>query len=73
MRYFEKECYVTCRRNKVDGGLSVGTGDDTSVIVEHLPSETTAECGIHRSQHRNREACMDMIEIVLAGTKYQKQ
>ena len=38
-----------------------------SVKVTHVPTGITAICGIERSQYKNRNICMEMIEIALTN------
>jgi peptide chain release factor 2 len=42
----------------------------TGVKIEHLPTQTIAVCQAHRSQHKNRNTAMDMIEYALAELGY---
>ena len=48
-------------KTRQGGGQQVGTVD-TTVIVEHLPTGLTASCGVHRSQLKNRDTAIEMIE-----------
>jgi len=42
------------------GGQHVGT-PHSKIRVTHIPSGLVAECDSDRSQHRNRQICLDMI------------
>lgn len=42
----------------------------TGVRIEHLPTQTIAVCQSHRSQHKNRNTAMEMIEYALAELNY---
>jgi protein subunit release factor A len=69
VRWFEADCKVT-QYPVVEshGGQHVGTGP-SGVQVEHIPTKTIAAISVHRSQHKNRVAAMDMIEIALEQPK----
>jgi peptide chain release factor len=47
------------------GGQHAGS-PAREVRVTHEPTGLMAQCGIHRSQHRNRQTAMEMIEWALA-------
>lgn len=53
------------------GGQQVGSVNYI-IKVTHLPTNTVAICGDARSQHKNREICMEMISIAVSklGFKY---
>ncbi len=46
------------------GGQQVGS-PNYPVRVTHLPTGIMAECGFHRSQHKNRALAFEMIEFAL--------
>lgn len=46
------------------GGQQAGV-PATLVRVTHIPTLTMAQCGIHRSQYKNKIAAMEMLELVL--------
>lgn len=50
------------------GGQSVGI-PPSGVKIIHLPTGITASCHAARSQVRNRDVCMDMIESALTNPK----
>lgn len=51
------------------GGQQVGM--DCGVRVEHLPSGIFCVVDIGRSQHRNREIAIDMIEAAITHPMYR--
>jgi len=55
--------------NQSKGGQHVGLTSYT-VRVKHVPTGIIAECGYHRSQHKNKEAAMQMIEWALVGANW---
>jgi protein subunit release factor A len=50
---------VECIRKHPQGGQHVGA--DSGVRVTHIPTGLVAECDSERSQHRNKQICLDMI------------
>lgn len=51
------------------GGQQVGTS--SGVKMEHLPSGTIAIVQTDRSQHRNREIALHMIEAAITHPKFR--
>jgi len=43
------------------GGQQVGN-IDAGVKITHIPTNLSVSCDYHRSQHVNRNVCLDMIE-----------
>lgn len=43
------------------GGQHAGS-PPTAVRVTHIPTLTMAQCGLHRSQHKNRQTALEMLE-----------
>lgn len=56
---------ITTFRNKLAGGQQVGV-TNASVRVKHIPTGIAAECDYHRSQMKNRDTAIAMIERGLA-------
>lgn len=65
----DEDLKVEVLRTHPRGGQHVGT--DTGIRVTHLPSGITAECDNDRSQHRNRQICIDMILGGLTSTHFR--
>jgi protein subunit release factor A len=57
--------YVQTGTTQRPGGQQAGS-PATAVRVFHWPSGTMAQCSIHSSPHRNRQAAVEMIEWALA-------
>jgi len=53
--------YVQTGTTERPGGQHAGS-PATKIRVTHLETELVAECGICRSQHKNVQLCMEMIE-----------
>ena len=53
------------------GGQHVGMPIEP-IQVTHIPSGITATCGVMRSQHRNRQVALEMVEygVLEAGYRY---
>ena len=43
------------------GGQHAGT-PASDVRITHVPTNMMAQCGEHRSQHKNKLVCMEMLE-----------
>lgn len=54
------ECRMDFFRSSGPGGQHVNTSD-TAVRLTHLPSGLTVQSQEHRSQHRNRQACIEKL------------
>lgn len=55
--------------SRLYGGQHVGT--ESGIKAEHLPSGTVAIVTIGRSQHRNREIALSMLEEAVTHPKFQ--
>ena len=56
------------RQNK--GGQHVGSGP-SGIKVTHLPSRIEAIVNVGRSQHRNRQIALNMIEAAITHPDYR--
>lgn len=63
MKTFRDDCYVSVI-NPNQGGQQVGL-TNTTVRIIHEPTGITAECGEARSQFKNRNVAMLMIQFAL--------
>lgn len=52
------------------GGQQAGT-PASDIRITHLPTGIMAQCGEHRSQHKNRNVCLEMIEWAMLSTGFQ--
>jgi protein subunit release factor A len=68
MRVWKDDCVASLVKPPDEGGQRVGV-PIYPVRVTHTPTGITAECGYHRSQHKNKETAMQMIEwgLVYSG------
>ena len=51
------------------GGQHAGTPAH-DVRVTHIPTNIMAQCGEHRSQHKNKQTALEMIEWALEACGY---
>lgn len=58
--------YLQTGTTQCPGGQHAGT-PATKIRVTHIPSEIVAECGVSRSNHKNKTIAMGMIEAALTG------
>lgn len=52
------------------GGQHVGI-IGTGIRITHLPTSTIAACDMHRSQSKNKDAAMEMIEWALLNAGWR--
>ena len=71
MKTFRDDCYVSVVHPD-EGGQRVGL-TTTIVRVVHEPTGITAECGEARSQFKNRNVAMLMIQFALIELGYKTE
>ena len=60
--------YVGTGTTTMPGGPYAGT-PPSDIRITHIPTGLMAQCGIHRSRHKNRQTAMEMIEWALSNYK----
>ena len=58
--------YLQTGTTQCPGGQHAGT-PASKIRVTHIPTDIVAECGVSRSNHKNRTIAIGMIEAALTG------